>query len=285
MPNYKYRVIFEDGKIGRGKIVAQSRSQAIDMLKKNNIQPIMVEKMHEARKQKKFKRLDYSKMAKNAKKTQSRKKRDLGYMDIDKNSLGKIDFSFLFKIKTKDIVTFSNNFYILKKAKFTNSQALQAIYDGLENKALKEIVEEILIGVEAGEKIYSVMSNYPQAFPPMYVNFVRVGEESGTLDTALLYARDYIESSSNLRKKVRSAIIPRVLQFFGIIIAMFAALIIGVPILENVYAMFDSKQQVPIATQIGLAVAKWTIANWYIIVRSNSNSCGIVLYVLQYSKR
>lgn len=34
MPNYKYRVIFEDGKIGRGKIVAQSRAQAIDMLKK-----------------------------------------------------------------------------------------------------------------------------------------------------------------------------------------------------------------------------------------------------------
>lgn len=280
MPNYKYRVIFEDGKIGRGKIIAQSRVQAIEMLKKNNIQPITVEKMHESKRTKKFKRLDYSKIAKNSRKPKSNRNKDLAYLNIDKNGLGKIDFSFLFKIKTKDIVTFSNNFYILKKAKFTNSQALQAIYDGLENKALKEIVEEILIGVEAGEKIYEVMANYPQAFPPMYVNFVRVGEESGTLDTALLYARDYIESSTELKKKVRSAIVPRVLQFFGIIIAMFAALIIGVPILENVYSMFDSDQEIPTATKIGLAAAKWTASNWYIVVRCSSNNSCSILYVL-----
>lgn len=279
MPNYKYRVIFEDGKIGRGKIVAQSRAQAIDMLKKNNIQPIMVQKMHET-KQKKFKRLDYAKIAKTMSKKPVHKKKDTGYMNIDASSLGKIDFSFLFRIKTKDIITFSNNFYILKKAKFTNAQALQSIYDGLESKALKDIVEEILIGVEAGEKIYSVMSNYPQAFPPMYVNFVRVGEESGTLDTALLYARDYLESSTQLRKKVRGAIIPRVLQFLGIMIAMFAALIIGVPLLEDVYKMFDSDQEIPVATMIGLNVAKWCAANWYIIVRSNSNNSCFILYVL-----
>ncbi len=280
MPNYKYRVIFEDGKLGRGKIVAKTRAQAIEMLKKNNIQPIMVEKMHEV-KQKKFKRLDYARIAKNTSKAASvHKKKDNGYMNVDKGNLGKIDFSFLFKIKTKDIITFSNNFYILKKAKFTNSQALQSIYDGLDNKALKDIVEEILIGVEAGEKIYSVMANYPQAFPPMYVNFVRVGEESGTLDTALLYARDYMESSTSLRKKVKGAIIPRVLQFAGIMIAMFVALILGVPILENVYTMFDSDQEIPPATKMGLALAKWCIANWYIVVRSSCYNFSTVLYVL-----
>ena len=281
MPNYKYRVIFEDGKIGRGKISAQSRPQAIDMLKKNNIQPIMVEKMHEA-KQKKYKRLDYAKLAKTAaaSSTKPKKSKDIDYLNMKGMASRQIDFSFLFKVKPKDIITFSNNFYILKKAKFTNSQALKSIYDGLENKTLKDIVEEILIGVEAGEKIYSVMANYPQAFPPMYVNFVRVGEESGTLDTALLYARDYVESSVNLKKKVKGAIIPRVLQFFGIMIAMFAALIIGVPILEDVYKMFDSDQEVPVATQIGLNVAKWFVANWYIVLRCNCNNWCSCIYVL-----
>lgn len=283
MPNYKYRVIFEDGKIGRGKITAQNRSQAIEMLKKNNIQPFLVERTREVKQKKKYKRLDYAKIAKNALKKPTRKKKNndkYAYTNIEGIKAPSIDFSFLFKIKTKEIITFSNNFYILKKARFTNSQALKAIYDGLENKAFKEIIEEILIGVEAGEKIYSVMSNYPQAFPPMYVNFVRVGEESGTLDTALLHARDYLESSTALRKKVRGAIVPRVLQFFGIMIAMFAALIIGVPIIENVYDMFDSDKEIPITTQIGLNVANWVIAHWYIIVRSNNYYSSIILYVL-----
>lgn len=282
MPNYKYRVIFEDGKIGRGKITAQNRSQAIEMLKKNNIQPYLVERMHETRQKKKYKRLDYAKIAKSSLKQRTNRTRnkDFEYLGITGNKPAGIDFRLLFKIKTKEIITFSNNFYILKKARFTNSQALKAIYDGLENKAFKEIIEEILIGVEAGEKIYAVMSNYPQAFPPMYVNFVRVGEESGTLDTALLHARDYLESSVALKKKVRGAIVPRLLQFFGIIIAMFAALIIGVPIIENVYAMFDSNEEIPVATQIGLNVAKWCIANWYIIVRSTCYNSCIILYVL-----
>ena len=283
MPNYKYGVIFEDGKIGRGKITAQNRSQAIEMLKKNNIQPFLVERTREVKQKKKYKRLDYAKIAKNALKQPHRKKKNndkFDYANIDGIKAPSIDFSFLFKIKTNEIITFSNNFYILKKARFTNSQALKAIYDGLENKAFKEIIEEILIGVEAGEKIYAVMSNYPQAFPPMYVNFVRVGEESGTLDTALLHARDYLESSVALKKKVRGAIVPRVLQFFGIIIAMFAALIIGVPIIENVYDMFDSDSEIPVATQIGLEVAKWCIANWYIIVRNNSYNSSFILYVL-----
>ena len=279
MPNYKYRVIFEDGKIGRGKITAQTRSQAIDMLKKNNIQPIMVEKMHEA-KQKKFKRLDYAKLAKTAIANKPKRKNSYDYLSLQGIKNQQFDLSFLFKIKPNDIITFSNNFYILKKAKFTNSQALKSIYEGLENKALKNIVEEILIGVEAGEKIYSVMANYPQAFPPMYVNFVRVGEESGTLDTALLYARDYIESSVKLKKKVRGAIIPRVLQFFGIMIAMFVALIVGVPLLENVYTMFDSDEEIPVATQIGLDVAKWFVANWYIVLRCFSHYWCCFLYVL-----
>lgn len=284
MPNYKYRVVFEDGKLGRGKIFAQSRAQAIEMLKKNNIQPISVEKMRDA-KQKKFKRLDYAKLAKNKSKIEidKKKKKDLGFkaIKIENNSITFPKLSTLFsRIKTKDVITFSNNFYILKKAKFTNSQALQSIYDGLENQAFKDIIEDILIGVEAGEKIYAVMANYPQAFPPMYVNFVKVGEESGTLDTALLHARDYIESSTELKKRVKGAIIPRVLQFLGIMIAMFAALILGVPILENVYDMFDSDQEIPIATQIGLAVAKWCVANWYILVRSIGNCSCTFLYVL-----
>lgn len=41
-----------------------------------------------------------------------------------------------------------------------------------------------------------------KCFPAMFVNFIKVGEDSGNLDTALLYARDYMESSNNLKNKL-----------------------------------------------------------------------------------
>lgn len=267
MPSYKYRVIYEDGKLGHGKIMALNKSHAMESLKKENIQPIMIKKMPEKRAR--YKRLDYDKIAKknlnkNIDIAIPRKKIDITKMtfkDLRESRLNPFR-----RVGDKDIIAFINNLYILKKAKFNNVEALRTIFDQTTNPRFKDIVEDILIGVEAGEKMNSVMQNYPTVFPPMFINFVRVGEESGNLDTALLYARDYIESSNKLRKQVKAAVIPRLLQFFGIIIAMFVLVIIGVPIIRNVYDMFDSTTQIPKATLKTLDIANWLISHWYLVV-------------------
>lgn len=61
MPSYKYRVIFEDGKVGHGKIMALNKSHAMESLKKDRIQPISIKT---SRKRQKYKRLDYNKIEK-----------------------------------------------------------------------------------------------------------------------------------------------------------------------------------------------------------------------------
>ena len=262
MPNYKYRVIFEDGRIGRGKIIAANRASAIDKLKTDNNQPIMLKKMNDYAKYNT--KVDYRKIKKNPAAARSKKKKKK--IDITKMTLKELkemDVHPFTTIKPKDIIAFVNDIYILKQSKFTNVQALQAVYDGTENPVFKDVIEDLLIGVESGERLYNMMEVYPKVFPPMFVNFVKVGEESGNLDTALLYARDYVEENRVLKKKIVGAIVPRVLQFALIIIAMFIALIIGVPIVQEVYDMFDSDQQIPKATQIGLSVAQWSVEHWY----------------------
>lgn len=280
MPDYKYRIIGEDGKVSRGKINATSKTNALENLKRNNNQPIMIKKMNES--VIKRRRVDYNKINAEAinerekERKKNKPKKDISQMTFD--DLKKIDVHLPTKIKTRDIVILVNNLYILKKAKFNNLQALKSVFESVENPALKDVVEDLLIGVEAGERLYSVMSNYPKVFPPMFVNFIRVGEESGTLDTALLYARDYIEESSRLTKQIKSAIIPRVLQFVGIMAGMMAALLFGVPMLENVYEMFGSDKEIPKATQIGMDVAKWIVANWYIVV-GVLGSLAVAFYV------
>lgn len=263
MPSYKYRVLFEDGKLGRGRIMALNKSLAIDSLKKDGTQPIFVKKMKEKNK---YKRPDYDKIIKQDRKDRIKQNRKIDFSPSNLKNLRKSDIQLIKHVSPKDLIIFSNNIYILKKAKFNNIQALEAVHEGTENKYFKSIIEDILIGVQAGERMYTIMESYPDVFPPMYVNFVKVGEESGTLDTALLYARDYVDSSTNLKKRIKSAIIPRVLQFFGIMFAMFAALIVGVPILQKVYDMFNSTKEIPAATMIGLRVAEWFLANWYFLV-------------------
>lgn len=263
MPSYKYRVLFEDGKLGRGRIMALNKSLAIDSLKKDGTQPILVKRMKDKNK---YRRPDYDKLIREDRKLKIKQSRKASVKDLNLKDLRKAEITLFNHVSAKDLIIFSNNLYILKKAKFNNVQALEAVHEGTENKYFKSVIEDILIGVQAGERMYTIMEAYPKVFPTMYINFVKVGEESGTLDTALLYARDYIESSTKLSKRIRSAVIPRVLQFFGIMFMMFAALIVGVPILQDVYDMFNSTQEIPAATMMGLKVAEWFMANWYFLV-------------------
>lgn len=129
-----------------------------------------------------------------------------------------------------------------------------------------------------------VMQNYPNVFPAMFVNFIKVGEDSGNLDTALLYARDYMEASNNLKKQVRSTVIPKVLQFFTIIILMFGLVIVGVPIIQDVYDMFDSSSQIPKATMITLNIANWFMKYWYIPTSIIAILVGIFFFVINTPK-
>ena len=267
MPSYKYRVILEDGKVGRGKIMALNKSHAMESLKRDKIQPVAIKKLAEKKKKTK-KELDYEKLEKERIEKRNKQASDkVNSKKITNATLAQLkDISShpFSRITSKDIIVFVNNLYILKKAKFNNIQALRVIYQQIENKRFKDIVEDIIIGVEAGEKINTIMQNYPNVFPSMFVNFVKVGEDSGNLDTALLYARDYIETSNALKKQVRKVVIPKVLQFVIIMVLMFVLVVIGVPIIQEVYDMFDSSSEIPKATLITLDVAKWFMAHWYV---------------------
>ena len=268
MPNYRYRVLLENGQIRRGKIVATDKTQAIDRLKSGNSQPIYIKRVSKLRK--KYRIFSFNRLERLSRQSATRTLNNIRRTTRRKINLKEMTVSdfkaLLTPIKSNDIITFVNNFYILKRAKFTNVQALQSIFEGTENQKMKYIVEDLLIGAQSGERIHKIMEGYPRVFNPMFINFIRVGEESGNLDTALLYARDYVESSIKLKKKIRGTVIPRVLQFVVIMILMFVTLLIGVPLLEDVYDMFDSTQEIPKATMVALDVARWIVSNWFIIL-------------------
>lgn len=282
MPSYKYRVLMENGRLGRGKVTAINKSKAIETLKDESMQPIFIKRLYENKK--KYKRLDYKKIERENRKALTenlRKKKKSTVTNVNIRDLTWKDIKLLFTpIKSKDIITFVNNLYILKKAKFNNVQALQSLYDGESNEKLKDIIEDLLIGVQSGEKLHTIMDSYPKVFPPLFVNFIKVGEDSGNLDSALLYARDYMEQANQIKKQVRKAVIPRVLQFVGIMAAMFIALMIGVPLLEDVYDMFNSAAKVPAATMIALDVCKWIVNNaFYLLAGIGLIVLAVYLYV------
>ena len=264
MAEYKYRGMLRNGKTVRGVMTAKSKHQVIVKLKTSKIQPIIVKAMKIKKNLEKQNQIDVKRLEK----IQSEVKRNKAPKAPPKNkfsALASMDISFG-GIKPKEILAFTNSLYILKKAKFNNVVALESLFNSTENEKLKDKIEDLLIGVEGGASLHSMMSQYPKVFPPLYVNFVKVGEESGSLDQALLHARDYMESSIKLKKQLKGILLPKIIQFALITAAMIVALLFGTPMIQNVYDMFGVDKQLPKATQIAIAVSEALIKNWYIVL-------------------
>ena len=82
----------------------------------------------------------------------NREKKRESYIQKINNALAKTE-----KITTRDLVIFTQNFYLLKKANFNNIHALNTIINSTENYIFKGILEDILAGVQAGENMYTTM--------------------------------------------------------------------------------------------------------------------------------
>ena len=287
MPEYKYRGMLRNGKIVRGVMMAKNRHSLLKSLKDSRIQPIEVKAMREKLISESKKKIDHSKLDKIQKDLEKqriagiKKKAEISQKQSTASKLG-LEIN-LQMPKPKDILVMTNSMYVLKKAKFNNIATLESLYNSTQNKKLKETIENILIGVESGASIHEMMSQYPKIFPPLYINFIRVGENSGSLDMALLHARDFMESEINLKKQIKGILLPKVLMFVGIWIAMIAALLYGVPLIQNVYDMFGVQKELPPATMWALNFSKALMKYWYIVVMLIAAIYGIFKVYLSTS--
>lgn len=153
------------------------------------------------------------------------------------------------KITTRDIIIFTQNFLLLKKADFNNIHALETVISTTENANFKSILEDILAGIESGENMYTTMEYYSSIFPVIYVNMIKVGELSGSLVNALEQAMDYLENADALTKKVKKIVMPNVIQFVGMLALLLIGTIFVIPSIQDVFDSMGSKDSLPWITK------------------------------------
>ena len=184
------------------------------------------------------------------------------------------------KITPRDLVVFTQNFYLLKKANFNNIHALRTIIDSTENYLFQQILEDILAGVEAGENMYTTMEYYSDVFPYIYINMIKVGELSGSLTNSLEQAVKYLDDTNSINKKLRSILIPNLIQFILLIVMLVVGTVVAIPAIQNVYQELGSKDKLPAMTLWFQGVMNVIIAYWYVpVILITGIAVGLVLYI------
>ena len=234
MATYTYKAVTKRGMVVRNRVEAQTRQQLIKSLKANELIPITINRIPYGGAKKKTKQKknisNVEEMMKNLnttkidnKETPSTARRIKMYFDKQQ------------KITPRDLVIFTQNFYLLKKANFNNIHALRTIIDSTENYIFREIIEDILAGVEAGENMYTTMEYYSDVFPYIYINMIKVGELSGSLTQSLEQAVTYLDETNALNRKIRSILIPNITQFVLLLVMLVIGTLVAIPAIQNVY--------------------------------------------------
>ena len=280
MPTFIYKAATKQGIVVRNKVESPTKQSLVRTLKENNLLPISIEKIAYGKKnqrREKKNKTDMDEFMKNLNTTDIRTRND------KKSNMEKIKqyFAKSKKITSRDIVVFTQNFYLLKKANFNNIHALKTIIESTENYFLKQILEDILAGVEAGENIYSTMEYYSDVFPYIYTNMIKVGELSGSLTNSLEQAVKYLDDSNGLNKKLKNILIPNIVQFALLLVMLVVGTLVAIPAIQNVYDELGSKDELPAMTLMFQKFMNLAIQYWYIPVLI---IVGIVAIVVAYIK-
>ena len=278
MPEYIYKAITSKGQIVRNRVEDVNKNNLVKKLKSSNLLPISVVQVgYKSRKNKVNRRNmmnidDIMKQADSANIMQGRAKVKPSLKERVNFALSRDE-----KITTRDLVIFTQNFYLLKKANFNNIHALNTIIDCTENLSLRGILQDILAGVESGEFMYTTMEYYSNIFPYIYINMIKVGELSGNLTQSLEQAVKYLEDVDTTSSRLRKIIIPNVLQLVAIIALLIFGVAYIIPLIQDAFAQSGTTQTLPPITLWFVDFCNTLMNVWYIPIIIIAVIVGLIL--------
>lgn len=175
-----------------------------------------------------------------------------------------IDLSALFdRISQKVIARNTRLLATLLCAGVTLPESLQALTEQVESQRFKRILSDIANKVNEGSSLADALSRYPDLFLPLYLNMVRAGEASGSLETVLLRIADFMDQQEELKGKVTSAMIyPAIMTVLsgGIVIMLM------VNVVPQITEMFDGMNaELPWNTKFLIWLSNLLASWWFLI--------------------
>lgn len=233
MPGFTYVAVDKRGKEKKGSIEADNKEKVADILKNDGLIPVSVKEQGA----------------------------------LNKN----IDFSIGKKVKPRDLSVFCRQFVSITQAGVPMKEALQMLSEQTENKWLKRAISEVLLSVEKGNTLADSMRGQSDIFPPMLINMVEAGENSGSLEMAFTRMAIQFEKEAKLKATIRKATIYPIILVVAAVGVVAVMLLFVIPIFIDMFADLDV--EMPGITMWVMNTSEWMTEHWYMIL-------GLIILVI-----
>lgn len=185
----------------------------------------------------------------------------LGYTVIsidpieEKKDIFKIEIKWFQRITNKDVVILSRQLATLFDAQVSALRVFRLLGAEAENPQMRTVLNDIGDDLQAGSSISRAMAAHPDVFSPFYINMVRSGEESGSMERSFNYLAEYLDRTYQVVTKARNALVYPAFVIGVFILVMGLMLTMVIPRISQI--LIDSGQELPIYTKIVIAFSSF----------------------------
>lgn len=213
MAKFKYVAVDSKGKETQGEIEADSQAVAIAKIREQQLYPTKLIPLTDKKTDKKADKAPPRAVPGAARVTKAKSSKMSMEIKLP---------TFLMKVKSKQLMTFTRQLATLIDAGLPLLRGLQIIVRQERNPLLKKTTQQIAESIESGGTFAEALASHPKIFNKLYVNMVRAGEIGGVLDTVLMRLAEFMEKAQRIKSKVTGAMVyPVVVLVMAIGILLF----------------------------------------------------------------
>ena len=231
MPVFEYTALDDRGKSTSGIIDAEGAQAARQKLRTSGIFPVSIQETQEAQ-----------------------PKKEPGTFSLA---------SRLSRIKPVEVAMMTRQLATLIGAGFPLVSALDALVPQTKSHGFKKTLAQIKNLIVEGNSFARALSNYPGQSSPLYVNMVRAGETSGTLEIVLERLADITEKQQALKNRIQTALAYPIFMLIIGTAVLFILLIYIVPSITSIFA--EMNQVLPTPTRVLIFLSDFFKSYWWSI--------------------
>lgn len=168
------------------------------------------------------------------------------------------------RMPRRELIAFTSQLASIAGSGIPLLEGLEDIRNESENITFRATVDTIVSELRRGRSLSDALELSPTAFGSLYVNTVRAGEETGSLEGVLERLISYLEWEEEVSSKIKQAATYPVIV--GIVLSVVITILVGF-IMPRFAAIFARKGfPLPLPTRILLETAVLVRENWPVMI-------------------
>jgi MSHA biogenesis protein MshG len=167
-------------------------------------------------------------------------------------------------VNDTDVLLLSRQMFTLQRAGVPILRALAGLQASSTKRTLVAVLADLRASLDQGRELATAMARHPAVFDSFYLAMIRMGEMTGRLTESFALLAEHIEFEMEVRARIKQALRYPLTVLVAIGIAMVVINIFVIPTFASIFAQF--KAELPLMTRVLLAVSKFTVDAWPLLL-------------------